>query len=289
VAAVRTALDQTMRDIEVVVVLDGPGEETAAALDAIDDGRLRVERLAAPVGAGGARNEGVAAARGEWVAFLDDDDLWDPRKLELQFDAAAASAHPEPIVTCRVRARGPGGEAVWPRRLPRPGEHLSEYLFTRRGLFWGEGLVHMSTIFARRELLERVPFRTLKKHEDWDWLLHAVAGEGAAVTFVRQAEPLAVWNVDEGRPRTSTRPDWRVGLDHIRGCSELVTPRAYASYLLTVLSAEAAEQRDLHGAWALLREASLRGRPRAADLLVFAGIMAVPRGLRARLRDRIAT
>jgi glycosyltransferase involved in cell wall biosynthesis len=290
VAAARSALAQSLRGVEVVVVVDGPDEATTSALAEVDDPRLRVVELASRTGPGGARNAGVAESRGEWVAFLDDDDLWNPRKLEVQLEAALSSGHELPVVACREEARGGGRSEIWPRRLPEPGEHLSEYLLARRGLFWGEGAVHTSTWFTRRELLERVPFREdLKKHEDWDWLLRAAGRAGAAVTFVPEPEPLAVRSVDEGRPRASRSLDWRFGLAHIRECRELelVTARAYASFLLTILSAEAGEERSLRALWLLPLEAARRGRPRLVDLLVCIGNFLLPRGLRARLRSRL--
>ena len=286
VAAVRSALAQTVAEIEVVVVMDGPDAPTSAALAAIDDGRVRVVELPARGGPGAARNAGVAEARGEWVAFLDDDDLWEPRKLELQLDAARAAGGASPIVATREWTRGDGGHEVWPRRLPDPGEDVGDYLLARRGLFWGEGSIDTSTWLVPRGLAERVRFREdLAKHEDWDWLVRAARDAGAVVTFV-PGPPLAIRSVDDGRPRASRALDWRLGLAHLRECRErgLISRRAHAAFLLTVLSAEAAEQRDLHALWQLPWEAARRGRPRFKHLLVCAGNFALPRTLRARLR-----
>lgn len=289
VAAVRSALAQTLREIEVVVVVDGPDAATLAALAGLGDPRLRVVELPSRTGPGAARNAGVAAARGEWVAFLDDDDLWDPRKLEVQLRAARESEDAQPVIASREEARGDGRSEIWPRRLPDPGEDVSEYLLARRGLFWGEGSIHTSTWFTRRELLERVRFREdLEKHEDWDWLVRAAGEAGATVTFV--PDSLAVRNVDETLPRASRKLDWRLGLDHVSECRRagLITPRAHASFLLTVVSAEAAEQRAVGALWRLPWEAVRHGRPRLKDLAICAGNFVVPRGWRAALRGRLA-
>lgn len=86
-----TALGQRDVDHEVVVVDDGSSDGTAAYLSAHPDPRVRVVRHDSPRGLAEARNAGIAAARGEWVAFLDDDDLWAPDKLASQLRGLAGS------------------------------------------------------------------------------------------------------------------------------------------------------------------------------------------------------
>jgi glycosyltransferase involved in cell wall biosynthesis len=85
--AVRSALAQEEVPLEVVVVDDGSRDGTAAWLSEQQDDRLRVikgERR----GVSAARNAAIAVARGEWLAFLDDDDLWAPQRLAHQLEAA---------------------------------------------------------------------------------------------------------------------------------------------------------------------------------------------------------
>ena len=74
--------------LEVVLVDDGSAAGVAAGYERLRSDRLRVLRNATPRGPAAARNAGIAAARGQWVAFLDDDDLWAPTKLRRQLDAA---------------------------------------------------------------------------------------------------------------------------------------------------------------------------------------------------------
>ena len=77
-------------DFETIVVDDGSTDETPHMLQRIGD-RIRVVRHERSQGVSAARNHGIAEARGEWVAFLDDDDLWAPDKLELQLEALRCS------------------------------------------------------------------------------------------------------------------------------------------------------------------------------------------------------
>jgi glycosyltransferase involved in cell wall biosynthesis len=85
----RTALEQVDVDHEVVVVDEASSDGTPLFLAGIDDRRLRVIRHEPAQGLPAARNAGIAAARGRWIAFLDDDDLWAPDKLASQLQALA--------------------------------------------------------------------------------------------------------------------------------------------------------------------------------------------------------
>lgn len=80
VETVHSVLTQTVRDIEVLVIDDGSQDDTRARVESIADPRLRL--LDAPGnGAGAARNLALAQARGQYIAFLDADDLWVPDHL----------------------------------------------------------------------------------------------------------------------------------------------------------------------------------------------------------------
>ncbi len=85
----RSALAQEGVKLEIVVVDDGSADGTRGAVEALGDERIRLVRHDRPRGVAGARNAGIAAATGEWVAFLDDDDLWAPHKLRTQLAVAA--------------------------------------------------------------------------------------------------------------------------------------------------------------------------------------------------------
>jgi glycosyltransferase involved in cell wall biosynthesis/O-antigen/teichoic acid export membrane protein len=84
-AAVTSALDQTFRDLEVVVVDDGSTDETPAALASLAerrrDSRLRIVRQVNG-GLSNARNRGIRESRSAFVGFLDGDDIWMPNKAE---------------------------------------------------------------------------------------------------------------------------------------------------------------------------------------------------------------
>lgn len=84
-----SALAQTFGDIEVLVINDGSTDDTAERVARCTDPRVQRHDFS-NAGLAASRNRGIRLARGEFIAFLDADDLWRPRKLELQLAALRA-------------------------------------------------------------------------------------------------------------------------------------------------------------------------------------------------------
>ena len=82
--AVHSVLAQTYGDYEIIVVDDGSSDDTQAVIADFEDQRIRSVRRNRSGGASAARNTGISKSRGEYIAFLDDDDEWTPTKLERQ-------------------------------------------------------------------------------------------------------------------------------------------------------------------------------------------------------------
>lgn len=94
VRAIESVTTQSYADYEIIVVDDASTDDTAERVAALGIGKLRLLRHETNRGAAAARNTGVKAARGRWVAFLDSDDEWTNNdKLALQL-AALGSAGP---------------------------------------------------------------------------------------------------------------------------------------------------------------------------------------------------
>jgi glycosyltransferase involved in cell wall biosynthesis len=162
--AVTSVLAQTYGDYELLVVDDGSTDATVAALAPFGR-RLRLVRSAARRGVSAARNLGIKAARGEWLAFLDSDDLWLPEKLARQ--AAYLAARPE-LLICQT-------EEVWVRRGVRvnpPQTHRK----AGGDIFWRSlerCSVSPSAVMLNRRLLDEVGLfdENLPAAEDYDlWL-----------------------------------------------------------------------------------------------------------------------
>ncbi len=279
--AVASAMEQTLSDIEIIVVIDGLDIATDTELAKINDPRLRIVQLPISEGGAAARNAGIAQAKAAWIAFLDDDDEWLPQKLELQLAAAEKSQYQYPVISCCLTARTPKGDFTYPRRFPKAEEPLSEYLLARNSLSFGEGLIQTSTIFTKKELLTKVPFpEGLPKHQDWDWLLKVDTLADVGIEFV--TDTLVVWHCWQ-RQSTSNTSNWQQSLAWIRASQNLVTPRAYSGFMMTQVAPQAAREGQWQVFWSLLQEAS-RGRPKAIDLILYFLMWFVPQNVRRSLR-----
>lgn len=162
--AVRSALAQTRGVLEVIIVDDASADYTpaVAAELAKADPRVRGIRRPESRGAPAARNAGIEAARGSVIAFLDDDCIWAPNKLETQLALLGAGRG---VVYCRHAIRhgdiwvvegGPGAAA---------GDPVSALLRTN--------YIGTYSMVVRKDLLERVGGfdETLPRLQDWDLLL----------------------------------------------------------------------------------------------------------------------
>ncbi len=123
--AINSALGQTYQNLEVVVVDDGSGDKTSEIVGSYARDDVRLIRLSSNQGASGAVNEGIAAAKGEFIAFLDADDEWLPTKLAKQI--AALQSNPRAVMaTCGCRFVDGDGNVFREFGMPPPGIDKSE-------------------------------------------------------------------------------------------------------------------------------------------------------------------
>lgn len=90
---IESILNQTYQNLEILCIDDCSSDESVSILEQINDNRLRVIKLSNNSGRPAVpRNVGLKQAKGEYIAFCDDDDVWDKRKIELQVDALTESS-----------------------------------------------------------------------------------------------------------------------------------------------------------------------------------------------------
>jgi glycosyltransferase involved in cell wall biosynthesis len=264
IRSVISALQQTLKDLEVIVVIDGPNSESSAELGKLSDPRIRLINNVVSLGPAGARNAGAAAATGAWIAFLDDDDEWHTCKLERQLAFAGSSDQPI-IVSCLSEVRTQNARLIWPRRIYDNSIALADYLFDRRSLLKGDTMIQTSSLMLPRALFEALKFRW--QHDDWDLLLRAVMSERARIVTVPEA--LVILHQDELRSAVSAEFPWRSSLDWIEQIRSHISPRAYSGFCLTVIAPQAASKADYSAFVLLPRLAFRKGRPRLTHIALY--------------------
>jgi glycosyltransferase involved in cell wall biosynthesis len=169
------ALAQEDVDHEVIVVDDGSSDGTHDRLGRIGDPRLRTVRHETPRRVAGARNSGIKIAAGEWIAFLDDDDLWAPRKLRTLLDAPGAAD--AAVAYSGMVAIDPALTVIGAQAAPDPAG-IGEEILRRQAIPGG-----CANLITRTELAREVGGfdSELRVAEDWDmWIRLLLAGEGRA-------------------------------------------------------------------------------------------------------------
>ncbi len=165
VDSVRSALDQTFTDIEVIVSDDGSVDDTLSLLEEIKDSRLKVIS-SLNSGAAAARNRGIHNSKGEFIAFLDADDLWLKDKLELQLNVLKSNPLAS-TVYCWVDTFDEKSKN--PRATSRTSVSGDIYINLLKNCF----IVSGSNILVRKEALESIGLwdENLEASQDYDLYL----------------------------------------------------------------------------------------------------------------------
>jgi glycosyltransferase involved in cell wall biosynthesis len=283
--ALASVFRQSWQNIEVIVVVDGPDAETVSLLQAIDDPRLKVIVNARSLTAAGARNAGLDIAKGEWIAFLDDDDEWLPNKLAKQLSYAADRG--AALVSCLSRVVTPERSFVRPQTVYNKATPIDEYLFDQQSLFADCGFIQTSSYLMPREICGKIRFRTNNPHDDWDFLLRLSKQFMVPVETV--PEVLVTLYVDEPRESLSKAGTWLGSLQWAEQMRPLMTPRAYSGFCLSAVASRAVNERAYGAATLLLYHAFRYGSPRLWRVAAYLGLWIMPRGAFAFLRRSVTS
>jgi glycosyltransferase involved in cell wall biosynthesis len=287
--AIRSVLAQDYAGpIDLVVAFDTP--ESAEIASVLGEHLEQVTVVWTGGGKRGAaaRNLGVAAARGEFVAFLDDDDEWLPSKLSAQVDALPADSATV-VSSSRVVQVDPvrGRQSVpLPATLIRPVEPVESFLFLRRRASITRAAIYTSTLLVPRALAERVGWdESLTRHQDWDWLMRLQREGGATIVQVPTAD-VRIWMNSAGSISGSS--DWRASIAWIESWRGRVGEPVIADFIAAQCLRYALQAGSREGVTVCVRALRRTGsRAHLGPLIVGLSGLA-PRALLARLLLRAA-
>lgn len=167
--ALQSILRQTYESYEIIVVDDGSVDHTQDIVEQIADDRIRYIRLEQNQGAGHARNVGIQESKYDYIAFLDSDDEWMRRMLELQMQRMMELPKEVGLVYCRMRG-GQEGERFCMPPLECKRDLLEGDMF--RFLLW-KNVIGTPCMLIRKECLEQTGgFKeSLRCIEDYELVL----------------------------------------------------------------------------------------------------------------------
>lgn len=176
---------QTVTDWELIVIDDASKDDTADILRelASGDGRIRFFQNEKNSGASYTRNRAIALAEGEWIAFLDSDDLWKPEKLEKQLSLAVE--HPN-MVICYTASSfiNDDGEAYG--YVMEAVECITYKVLLRKNL------LSCSSVMIRASVMKEIKMPNDRMHEDYYVWLNVLKSYGVAYGI---KEPLIIYRL----------------------------------------------------------------------------------------------
>ena len=198
--AIRSVLKQTFRDWELIVINDCSVDGTEDAVRSFDDPRIRLLTNEINMGVGKTRRKGLDAARGEWIAVLDSDDMWAPEKLEKQLKLARETGA-ELIFTASAFVDNDGNPIDWLLHAPAT---ISYHELLK------QNLVSNSSALVTGELYRRHYTAEDDIHEDFAiWL--SITREGKTAYGID--EPLLIYRLTRssrsGNKLRAARMNWR--------------------------------------------------------------------------------
>lgn len=208
-AAIRSVMNQTVTDWELLVIDDGSKDDTCAIAQRLAqaDSRICFLRNEVNMGVAKTRNRGLELCRGSFVALLDSDDVWHPRKLERQLQRMTESG--ADLCYCSYAIVGANGEKA-----------KADYLVPETVDFYGllrQNFIGCSTVVMTAAVAKNNRFETTLHHEDyalWTRLLRdgcRAAGCSEVLTDWRWIE-----NSRSYDKRKSAASRWKIFRDYLK-------------------------------------------------------------------------
>jgi glycosyltransferase involved in cell wall biosynthesis len=166
--AIKSVLNQTYQDFEIIVVDDGSIDETEKVIKRCNNKRIKYKKHQKTRGPGAARNTGIDATYGDYIAFLDSDDEWLPTKLEKQINLFKKNIVKIGLTYCGVELIDQRSRNVKEKWIPKYRGYVFEKNLSENFIVSGS-----STVIVQRKALEKAGKfdESLASCEDWDlWI-----------------------------------------------------------------------------------------------------------------------
>lgn len=253
-SAVESAILQTTAPLEVVVCAD-----TLKPLHLPDDDRIRVVRVGPNAGGNVARQTGIEASRGDYIALLDDDDIWLANKLSHQLaQRRKLNLEKDGHWLLTTRVIDTDGK-IRPLQEMRSGDDPIDVLFRRTKFREGTGKLHTSTWFFPRSFgMENIFDPNIRFHQDLDWIVCARQNFGS---FTVEQSAFADTVCGETDGSVAKTISWRGSADWCLDKLGTTSSRIRGDFLVHVSFSRALSANDPKVAFSAFKFAVQNGRP----------------------------
>lgn len=206
--AIESARRQTHANLEIIIVDDASSEDVRPLIDNFNDPRIRCLRHDVNRGGAAARNTGIQAAVGEYIAFLDDDDQWELAKTEEQLQILEAGGCDAVLCT---------SDQYGKRLAKADANNTVELEDLRRGRFTAGGT---GVLMARAAVVKKTMFdESLPCYQDWDLFIriakqHKICYLNKPLVHYNEGAHLRITNSSLNVPSVDIERQFRMVLKH---------------------------------------------------------------------------
>lgn len=220
--ALKSVFKQTYTNYEIIVIDDASNDVdiTERYINNFNDERIKLIKHEANKNGSAARNTGIKAAKGDYIAFLDADDEWLPNHLK---DALSYIASPSgQLCFCKsILKTEKHKDLVLPGKEINKNQRIGEYLFT------DSGFIPTPTIVYDCNLIKTLFNEQLIRHQDYDFLLQVEAA-GHKIGMSPHTGAIVHWENNDPAAKGGT---WQYSLKWAKDNKHLLGKRAFANFL----------------------------------------------------------
>lgn len=226
--ALESCVLQTYKNLEVIVIDDASSDHTSDIINEFES-RIAINYIRHSENRGGAyaRNTGIKSATGEYLTFLDSDDVYLHSKVFSQLEFFQVNDCPEnTILFSPVQLNDGFSQNIFPTHKYNSSDYSNIFDY----IFIDNGLVQTNTIFLKTSFAQQIMFdEGLRIHQDYDFILRA---QNKNCQFVMMDTPNVVWFCDKREDRIGRIPKFRKSYEWIKGNKDNLSNRAYSHFIV---------------------------------------------------------
>jgi len=186
--------DQTYKIDEIILVDDASTDDTVEIISNLNNPQIKLITLKENVGGGAARNVGISNSTGDFIAFLDSDDIWHSKKIEKQLDIIKSLPNKDNIIIF-TKSR------YMPEEYIIPKNNYNHDVSAFENMFFNMGMMQTSGLLVEKKLAKRAKFSRISVHQDYDFIVKC---EKAGALFYSVNEPLYDFIADQFDSRVTS-------------------------------------------------------------------------------------